>query len=234
MTNSPKSFRPLQVTAWLRTGVVSDEFLPLDSILYSQSCRDKFGPEEISISGGNQELLIDRYEMPLEVRERNGEWYYACSFVQPAHWWKSEGRDHWNKRFDLAESDVVDFAGKRGAVNVQSARYRAYHMPVYYKVTDKVSWYCVGDAEIIRYLLSTVTHVGKKGVQGWGRVIRFDVEEIESDWSECKDGIPTRALPASKDDLQKIMVKGAAFKARHCGFRPSYYVKSNQALCLVP
>jgi len=230
----PESFRPLQVTAWLRTGVVSDELLSLDGVLYAQLCRDNLGAEEVSIPGGNHELLIDRAEMPLAIRERNGEWYYACSFAQPRIWWKSEAQDHWNKRFDLAESDVINFQGKRGAVNVQSARYRAYHMPIYYCITNRVYWYCVGDAEMIKYLLSTLTHLGKKCSQGWGRVIRFDVENIKKDWSEYKDGLPMRALPTTKDELLSIGKNGAAFKARYCGFRPSYYIKSNQTLCLMP
>lgn len=232
--NLEKSFRPLKVTAWLRTGVVSDEFLPLDGIIYAQLCRDKFGHEEFSLPGGNQEFLFDRNEMPFEIRERAGEWYFACSFAQPEKWWLHEACDHWNKRFDLAESDLVDFKGKRGTINVQSARYRAYHMPIYYRVAIKVEWYCVGDRERIEYLLSTVTHIGKKSSQGYGRVNRWETAALLEDFSEYKDGLLMRALPTTKDELLAIGKRGAAFKVRHCGFRPSYYVKQNQTLCLIP
>ena len=234
MTNSQRLFEPLKVTAWLRTGVVCDDYFPLDGILYAQLCRDRLGPEEISMPGGNQEMPVLKEELPLEIRERAGQWYYACSFAQPRIWWKAEAQDHWNKRFDLTESGIVDFQGRRGTVNMQSARYRAYHMTIYYRAAIKIEWYCFGDRKEIEYLLGTLTHIGKKTIQGWGRVNRWETSALHEDLSEYKNGVPTRALPATKEELLVIGKNGSAFRVRQWGFRPSYYAKSNQMLCLVP
>ncbi len=105
-------------------------------------------------------------------------------------------------------------------LNVGSGRYRGYHMPVFYRVADRVEWYVVGDAERIRHLLRTVTHVGKKTSQGWGSVSRWAVELHAEDWSCYRDGKPMRAIPQRGGILY--------------GVRPSYWIPQNQTECILP
>lgn len=214
----------LRVTARLRTGIICDRWIPLDGILLYQACRDKFGPQVTTTSGG---AVPPEVQLPLEVvHVGESHWYYACSWAQPQPWWIAEGNDHWNKRFDSGLADLVNFDNRRGKVIIEQGQYKAYHMPIYYYVADVIEWYCVADAIRIEELLSTVTHLGKKSSQGWGRVSRWTVEEWPEDWSARRDGKLTRGVPACD-------VVGPADFIQY-GLRPSYYRKENQMLVVMP
>ena len=221
------SFEPLKVTVHLRTPVVADQWLPLDAILLYQVSRERLGVQQATLPGG--EPASKGLTMPL-LKLHNGEpiWYYACSWAQPQPWWLAEAKDHWNKRFDGQFAHLVDFQGRRGKVIIEQGRYKAYHMPVFYRVAMKIDWYCIGDKERIRDLLSIVTHLGKKRVQGWGRVIAWEVDSWPHDWSVWRDGQLTRGVPP-----QDVEGKGA-FNLLHYGLRPSYYRSKNQMLLAMP
>lgn len=228
------AFQPLRVTARLRTGVVTDCFFPLDGILLYQACRMQLGDQDATLPGGATHA--DSVSMPLQViRPGQPDWYYACSWAQPRPWWLAEGRDYWNKRFDANLSDLVDFGKRRGRVIVEQARYKAYHMPIFYRVADRVCWYCVGDQALIAALLSTLTHVGKKAAQGWGRVIEWTVTPIAEDWSTWRDGRLTRGVPES-DALALIRRHGSfePFDVINYAVRPPGYRRENQMRLAVP
>jgi hypothetical protein len=239
-------YEPLKITAWLQCGVVSDAYLPIDAVLYYQAYRDAYGPEVVTLPGANQSgvghvpLMLQRRGLPYHgfryadggplyrgqdagrwvVTTAETPWYYAASFAQ----WEgavAEGQDHWNKRFDQRLADLVDFDGKRGKVIVESGMYKAYHMPVWYRHAPAVSWYVVGDVIWVREMLSTLTHIGKKGAQGWGAVLRWGVAPHAHDWSVYGQyGQLMRAVPAEQ--------------GVHIGFRPSYWMAKNQTTCQVP
>lgn len=233
------NFETLQVTARLRSGVICDEYLPLDGILFYQAMRERYGPRDYSLPGSNvgvEEIDPRRAVMPLALRfaERDrAQWWYACSFAHAAdgnpRWWLAEGQDHWNKRFDNQLSDMVDFGKRRGKVIVEKGQYRAYHMPVYYRVASEIVWWLVGDKASVEHLLGTVTHVGKKQAQGWGRVAEWHVERVAEDWSCWRDGAPMRALPVQMHEPDK-----PPYNLRFYGLRPSYYARKNQMMVIVP
>lgn len=237
-----RPYAPIKATAWLQCGVISDSALPIDAILYYQAHRDAYGAQVLTLSGdtgggaNHAPMLIQRVGLPYQgfryadgmslaagveriVRTRETAWYYAASFAQ----WSDnvEGIDHWNKRFDASLADLVDFGGKRGRVIVEAGAYKAYHMPVFYRVTRTITWYLVGDIDWVREMLSTATHIGKKPAQGWGQVHRWDVQPWHADWSVYgAHGQLMRAIPAEHGILT--------------GIRPSYWVRRNQVICEVP
>ena len=214
----------LRVTATLRSGIVCDRWLPLDGVLLYQACRDKLGAQVVTVSGS---IAPPDVEIPLQVIHSGEQhWYYACSWAQPQPWWIAEGQDHWNKRFDSALADLVDFGKRRGKVIIEQGQYKAYHMPVFYYVADVIEWFCVGDRSRIEELISTVTHLGKKSSQGWGRVSKWTVEDWPDDWSVRRDGKLTRGVPAGD-------VNGPVNFVQY-GLRPSYYRKENQMLVVMP
>jgi len=220
-------FEPLKVTAHLRTGVVADQWMPLDAVLLYQVARNRLGVQMATTPGGDPGA--EDLTMPLlKIHNTEPDWYYACSWAQPQPWWISEGQDHWNKRFDSQFADLVDFGKRRGKVIIEQGRYKAYHMPIFYRVAMKIDWYCVGDREAIHQLLSCVTHLGKKRSQGWGRVIAWEVESWTQDWSIWRDGKLTRGVPG-----RDVAGKGA-FNLLHYGLRPSYYRPHNQMLIAIP
>jgi len=213
-----------RVTARLQTGIVCDQWIPLDGILLYQACRNRFGSQATTTPGGTAPPEV---QLPLRIIHPGKlHWYYACSWAQPQPWWVAEGQDHWNKRFDSKFADMVDFDSKRGKVIIEQGRYKAYHMPIFYYVADVINWHCVGDAARIEELLSTVSHLGKKSSQGWGRVSRWTVETQAEDWSVRRDGKLTRGVPACD-------AEGPANFVQY-GLRPSYYRKENQMLVVMP
>jgi len=220
-----KTFRPLKVTAHLRTGVVADRWLPLDGILLYQISKLNSVEQYATLPGGDDREC--HQSMPLAVvhpGERN--WYYACSWAQPQPWWFAEGCDHWNKRFDTMYSDLIDFGGRRGNVLIEKGRYKSYHMPVYYRIAIRIHWYCVGDRDEIEQLLMTVTHIGKKRVYGWGRVLAWEVTPWHADWSVWRDGRLTRGVPV--EDAPSVTTR------LHYGLRPGYYKPANQMTLAMP
>jgi len=215
---------PLQVRAWLRAPVVSDDYLPLDGILLYQAKRHVLMPEAARFPGVTAESASVR--VPLACHGHHAEhWYYACSFAQ----WSQPvayGKDHWSKRLDTAHIGIVDL-GRKSKVQIGKGRYRSYHMPVFYRSALSVHWYCVGDAEDIRELLADVWAIGKKTAQGWGRVARWEVRPWPTDWSvECK-GRLMRAIPVGDGEERNAQV-------RLHGFRPPYWKRENQTACWMP
>jgi CRISPR type IV-associated protein Csf3 len=222
-----QSYEPLRVTAHLRTGVVADRWLPLDGILLYQAARAQLGDQVVTVPGGSP--APGGVSVPLKVLHPGEDhWYYACSWAQPQPWWAAEGQDHWNKRFDNALADLVDFGGKRGRVIVEKGEYKAYHMPVHYYAAAGVEWFCIGDRAEIARLLATCTHIGKKASQGWGRVAGWQVEPWAEDWTVRRDGLLTRAVPI-QDALP-----GEAGRLMFYGLRPPYYRKENQLPVVMP
>lgn len=215
----------LKVTARLRSNIICDRWIPLDGIILSQACREAWGPQDAALPGGQ---MLEWPSLPLEIRQADTPfWYYACSWAQPQPWWVQEGKDHWNKRFDVGFAEMVDFGKRQGRVIIEKGRYKAYHMPIFYYVADMIEWYCVGNGTEIKRLLSTCAYIGKKSAQGWGRVAEWHVEVWSEDWSERRDERLTRGLPVaamSAIDMNPILY----------GIRPPYYLKENQAMVVMP
>src|SRR5690554_1370103 len=97
--------------------------LPLDSILaYSWMVENHPDKMSVSQSGISHGELIDA-ELPLERREANGIWYWACSFAcgEPL----LEQKRYWHKRFDALQAErYVDFGKRRGTVNTGAGAYK--------------------------------------------------------------------------------------------------------------
>lgn len=224
-----KTFQPLRVRAWLRSPVISDEWLPLDGILFYQAARDQLPPQDVTIPGGVQDGILSKIKMPLEiVGAHTPTWYYKCSWAQ----WPqtvATGRDYWNKRFDQGFASLVDFGKRRGVISTSSGPMKMYHMPVFYRSALWVEWFCVGNLMEIKILLSACTHIGKKTSQGWGRVWRWDAELQQDDWSIWRDGRLMRGIPA-----EEVMDKSQPLRLAYYGFRPSYWSKDNQRILAMP
>ncbi len=219
---------PLRVRAWLRTPVVCEPALPLDGILHYQALRERYGAESATVPGG----LPGRSEesipiLPLAVRDDGGKphWYYASSWAQWPE--RADGQDTWNKRLATTHVELLSDTGRPVRVQISRGRYRAYHMPIFYRSALHVEWYCCGDVERLAALLAPVTHIGKKRSQGWGRVMRWEIEPVAEDWSVWRNGKLMRTIPIlAAQDLDC----GQAWY----GIRPPYYQSANQTLVWLP
>ncbi len=210
---------PLKITAHPRCGVITHPNMPIDGILLYAAMAMHYGSQVVTTPGAANKAAGGRFDLPLAVVNEGPQWYYAASFAV----WPSavaDGRDYWNKRADQQYTDIVDFGRRRGVINNAAGDYKSYHMPVYYRHALEVSWYVVGDRDEIRRLLATMTHIGKKSSQGWGRVNEWRVEPWGEDWSTWRDGRLMRAIPDAAGQ-------------RH-GYRPPYWLPENQARCRLP
>lgn len=220
------NLEPLRIRAYLRTGVVSDKFLPLDGILLYQAHRWQDGDQVVTIPGDYTVKGVATLPLGI-IHPGRRIWYYQCSWAQWSH--DIEGRDYWNKRFDSAFADMLDFGDRRGKVVIGAGQYKAYHMTVFYRVAEWVEWYCVGDKTEIEALLSTLTNIGKKGVQGWGRVRQWQIDRKKEDWSVWRDGQLMRGIPVEDvADIDQVFYVGMY------GIRPSYWKKSNHRSLAMP
>ncbi len=219
---------PLRVRAWLRTPVVCEPSLPLDGILHYQALRERYGAESATVPGG----VLGRPEnsaplLPLAVCADGGDpyWYYASSWAQ----WPedADGQDTWNKRLATTHIGLLAETGRPMRVQIKRGCYRAYHMPIFYRSALYVEWYCRGDVEQIGALLAPVMHIGKKRSQGWGRVVRWEIERQAEDWSVWQAGRLMRTLPIlAASDLSQAQA--------WYGIRPPYYEAANQSLVWMP
>jgi len=163
--------------------------LPIDSVLGWAWMMENH-PELMEVghrgfAPGENDHTIDQRKiaLPLEMRESNGEWYWAASFAfgRPV----LEERTHWHKRLDAQAAETyVDFGKRRGVVNTGSGYFKGYRMPLTIFLVPRLEWYVVGDAMRIQQLLSRVTHLGKKRSQGNGKVARWTVEPSSEDLSD--------------------------------------------------
>lgn len=217
------NFKNLQITAYMQSNIVCDDFLPFDGILYYFACQQKYGFQEYTLPGINPKIDVI---LPLKRVNNKNEWFYSASWAYPLQaWFLSESVCNWTKSFDLNYSDLTKFKNKAKVEN-KKGKYKSYNMPVFYKVTDKIIWYVVGDKEEIASILQFAQSIGKKTSQGWGRVKKWAVEEIKEDWSIRKDGKLTRGVPVSYD-------KNTPGQIINYGFRPSYWQKENQGAIVV-
>ncbi len=224
ITYSTSNFRPLRIRARLQTGVISDQFLPLDAILYYHAVRDAYGEQDVTIPGASTIPEGGDVSLPLLKCEgpESRMWFYGCSFAQwPAH--TVEDKTFYVKQARLHYSDMIGFQGRRGKIQNRRGPYKSYHVNVYYRHALHVDWYCVGDPAALRGLLRFCTNIGKKGSQGWGAVLDWEVTEWPEDWS-IKDGSGrrVRAIPSSQ---------GRGFLY---GIRPSYWHRRHQFPCAMP
>ena len=222
-----ENFRPFSVRAWMRSAVVSDPYLPLDGILFYQKNRELYGYQEATVPGRYSRSQAMDTILPLGiVHPGEPTWYYRCSW---AVWGPYvEGSDAWNKRFDVSLASLIGTGKGQGTVITSQGRYKLYHVPIFYRFALWIEWYCVGDMDEVGALLAVTTHIGKKTAQGWGNVIRWEIQPIPDDWSIWKDGRLMRGIPPS--DVPKEQIINYALY----GIRPSYWLKENQMWLAMP
>lgn len=218
------AYQPLRIRAYLQTGVISDQFMPLDGIVYANAVREKLGDRSHTLPGDN--TVPEGLSIRLPFRKalvESAAWFYKCSFaVWPAH--TVEDQQHYSKRFDLSRSSLVDFGKRKGVVDNQRGQYKSYHIKVYYRHALYIDWYADADPEELNKLLPFCTHLGKKAAQGWGAVLRWEVTPWPEDWAiRGEGGRLMRCVPV-KDETKGFLY----------GVRPSYWLPKHQFPCLMP
>lgn len=231
----PDRYKPLKITAHIAHGVIGDGYFPLDGILMAARIQDMvdvghnkaFPRLERDAEPIYMSLPLERRGVPsFERAPRASEDYYWAASWAIANWYEEEV-DHYSKR---TKTEFEDMLEKPRKLHTGSGRFREYRMPLYYLLTDKITWYAVGDPYEVEYLLSTwVLSIGRKRSQGWGRVLKWEIEEIEEDYSEIKDGNITRGLLTLPESIQPDKIERKMY-----GLRAPYWNPSTWRMLYVP
>jgi CRISPR type IV-associated protein Csf3 len=219
--NAP--FKNLRIRAYLQTGVISDQFLPLDAVLYYHLVRKTMGEEILTKPGESNIRESQGITLPIKKGGMKNEmWFYHCSFAQ----WPDHAVE--DKSFKVKQGDWLRFteylSETQRRVDISRGKFKAYHIKMYYRTATYIDWYCVGWPDQIMDLLRFCTHLGKNTGDGWGAVLRWEVTEWPEDWSiRGPQNKLMRAVPLQQDR------NGFLY-----GLRPSYWNPRHQFICKMP
>ncbi len=215
------AFKQLRIRAYPRGGIISDQYLPLDGVLYYHLVRNKFGEQIISKPNESTVKEFGGLVLPLKKTGSpdDGTWFYNCSFAQ----WADDVVE--DNTFKVKQMDFVrhqSFLKTDKKVNVGGGKYKPYHIRIYYRHASFVEWYCIGNPVQIAELLRFCTHIGKNAGDGWGEVARWELKDWPEDWSVRGNGRKLmRAVPSRKSTFLY-------------GLRPSYWEPRHIFPCKMP
>lgn len=227
-------FRPLRVRAYLSSGAVGDGYFPFDGLLMAARMQEilDIGHHKAipTLTRDTEPIYIS---LPLERRGISGierapraseDYYWAASWAVAD--WVEEAQSEYSKRLKTEYAEMIETPRKLPA---GSGRYREYRIPVYYLLAHYVDWYVVGDPEEIEYLLTRwITSIGHKRGHGWGHVLRWEVAEVDHDWSEIKGNVLTRGVL----HLSSTVTSDTIY--REYGIRAPYWHPSTWRMLYMP
>ncbi len=190
--------RLLKVVATVPHGAVLPIWFPapLDGIL-------AFASRNRRLAGRSRESRdADHHveQIPLTAARGSGldmgaQWVWAATCAT----WEDHGTDlrHVHQRWDTqAAEQIVDTM----PANPEVGRFKQWRIPLAAVVTDRLTWWCIGDRDKVADLLDWRVGVGRKRSVGEGEVIHWDVaDEGEPDLDRIlwqADGTVARPLPA--------------------------------------
>ena len=136
-----------------------------------------------------------------------------------------------NRRYPLAEAQMLGH-DKLRRVHLAAGPTKSYRIPttVAFAHGDEIAWACIGDADPIRELLASITHLGGRRAVGRGRVAQWRVTPTKS-WGPgfpvVRDGRPLRPLPADWPGL-------SGPRLAYASMTYPYWDRTREELCAVP
>lgn len=209
-----------------------DGVVPFDAILGAAVLQDLFDEHESRFGPGRWKGMPDTVwkDPPLPLAKHitsEGRKFYCASFGLHDGVSSISG---WKKRWDEQYDDIVDFGSRQPRLRYKEGYFKSYSMPLVLWATEEIVFYARGWTDEIRRLLSThISKIGKKCSQGYGRVSKIVVEEVDEDWSVEWNGTVMRSVPV--EHYAGVRISGTI---RHYGYRAPYYMPENQTLCHVP
>lgn len=213
---------PLQVTARIRGPIALPHGpLALDALLAAQvALRERLPPPRHAAD-------CEPIEIPVE-REPGGR-FHLCSFSVS----KFERYDlrYVNRRSPIEQYQALGDRKVRRA-QITAGPDKSYRIPleVGYVVGDRLDWWCVGEADALRDMLRSVTHLGKRRAVGLGRVESWEVRGCDpwGGFPVMAEGQPLRPLPTDWPGL----CAQAATEYRTLDY--PYWDHTKEELCAVP
>jgi|GEM_PF-1895086 len=190
VSDKKTTFRPLKVTVTLDgTGIFYDKSEPpmLDALLEFFYARHARHQDRV----GNRDDKPDTISIPVDRhRFADGSWCWKASAFMPGGP-VAETTRFIRSRFRRDRIEITN-----GSPNLTNGVYRDYNIPVPLILCRTMVAYCVGDRrKIRRELRRELKFLGKKGSDGFGKVVDVEVDVVDEDLSMTKDGKAMRYLP---------------------------------------
>lgn len=99
-------------------------------------------------------------------------------------------REYWHKRYPSHRSEF----GRQVSAVTTAGRWKEYRVPVHAQSVERLRALAIGDSEAVSHLLQAVTHIGKKGSMGYGRVAQWTVKPASH---SLHDVLALRNVPAA-------------------------------------
>jgi CRISPR type IV-associated protein Csf3 len=115
------------------------------------------------------------------------------------------------------------------SVLTTAGRYKDSRVPLSVVAADKVEGFCFGDPEALKTLLDRVSHIGRKGAHGHGRVLRWSIEDAPDLTPESV--LERRTVPVAY--FGDAGVAGHRFAPRR-GWSPPYWHTPSHAPVRLP
>lgn len=220
--------RPVQITAHLASPIqVFEDWTPSLDALLEWLILDEIGqsaanptPEQVAAT-----RPIVEAQMPIHKASLQGEWYWAVS--GPQYLLLGEQQDRLRKRWDCQEY-YLDWRGKRQKWSTSEGHTKSFDVPQFLRVTDRIDWFAVADLSGLGKWLTT-WRCGRIGKKRRAIVWDWQFQEIATDRHLLWDGVLMRPIPIS------LMPPGEySFSVMDWGWRPPYWLPTNQAKCAMP
>ena len=206
---------PIIITAELVTPILHAEQdrTHLDGILSAAAITDHPHP-----SGWDHVAIVP---LPLDLAwvSPQGLPLWACTPLMPASDTHTS-REYWHKRYPSHRAEL----GDKQSANTSAGRWREYRMPVQAQSVDRLYALAIGNHDEVQRLLDGVSHIGKKGSMGYGRVARWTVTPAAH---TLADVLAMRPVPVASG----LIESGVTEPIR--GWTPPYWYAPHWADCVV-
>lgn len=163
-------------------------------------------------------------DLPL-VRHQDG--YFMASWMQFDESLAVESTATWKKRWANQHDHLADFGKKVKKVRISAGEYKSYDMPIVITNIKEVWFFFQSEnvSEVESLIRKYLFGIGKKTAQGYGEIESFSIEPI--DYNPFEKII--RPVPVKPTDI----VHNQNIKVAMMGFKPPYWLPSNQGFCLL-
>lgn len=213
--------QPLLIEARLTTPYVpvgSDNTVHFDGILSqavltAHPCAPQFNGQACIVPLPIAILWLSPKGLPL----------WAASDMLPDDDALIAAREYWHKRYP---SHRADFGHKLAAVTT-AGRWKEYRVPLNAVRANRLRAVVIGNKDEIERLLGFVSHIGKKGAAGYGRVSAWTVTALDA--VDAVDMVlAAKAVPVECAAFLEIKGKHIPLK----GWTPPYWYAPNHSACI--
>ena len=214
----------LKVTAEIISPVAGD--IPiLDSLLEYQSATLNCFNMHLT----RQDPLPEEIPLPVLRRKMNGINIAECS--SPIYNTEYEYHEYLNKSIDLKLAPLLS---KKNRINIDpgSGAYKSWRLPIRVKIINEIIWFCNGNAKGIKSLLKGIKSVGELRKVGYGRISKWNVQEIDNNYSWYAGDAPVlmRPLPL----CHELPAKLTGFRRYFGACKAPYWHPENQMEIVIP